>query len=996
MQAEALVEAVRKVVRALRYGPRELVLATIGALLLGLPKLLPETPEVLKPVLVWIPWLGILVLILAAWRIWRKAVAPLPEGKPKPAAIKGPAPFGPQDAELFARLGRNEDLNRLRDWILDDQKPLVALMGESGVGKTSLLRAGLASHLKGDGIPVVYWEALPTDPEAGLLHAVRSAWGDPATVPADFQDLAKAVTTGRKVVVIDQAEQLSPERHGAIFDLLRQVVSANPPYADTWVIAFRREYLPAWRDFELSLPEPVQRRLETLSLRRFPPDAAERVVAVLAEEGGVPVAQKVVEALVESVTVEGRVAPADIGISLLVLSELSADGGEASTFSLDDFRERGGQAGLLTRYLEGLLDPLSEAERREVFKSLLSLIDLDKDQRLAEGRTLPQLEESARPASPARFEQALRFLASGKARVLEEVPEPPLRYRLVHERLIPAIRRLTGVLLAEAEQAGLALERAYRVWSRDRKPRYLLSGRELKQAARFREQLAWGDDADEKRKYLRLSLRQRNRLWLSAALILAVLGGGIHLYSEHRSEEATYRNLLESWGLPPDLLDRLDQIEELTLPGTVTRVDWLRKAHQLRSLSIEEGDLASLEGLPEGLRSLKVGVSTSRALPKSLISLQISSIAPVSLKNLPKGLLLLDVDTDWQNINQIPSSIKTLKLRLLNEAGPTKRLDLTRFEHLRSLSLSGSVKELLLPKKLRSLTLQGFHAESLVALPRSLQALNCEPCEPDLLRAWPMNGRHLSVRIEEPGDMAAISPSVTSLRVPGYLLPKQELPNLGILSIVIERGDPTSKLDSLPPSLRRLRINAREAFGFGSPSTLELRLPQGLTALWVSSNRKLRFADGLPRSLKKLVLYAPRFENVQQFPADLTSLTYVGPTLQSLPASLRHLSFGGSSVSPAAIVSLKDLQQLELSGEFSELPQGLDSLADLNIWKAEIGLRNLPSNLTSLTLRPNQWVLAGELHKLPPGLISITLGPGPVNTLTGMPESVVSLHFYSD
>jgi hypothetical protein len=55
------------------------------------------------------------------------------------------------------------------------------------------------------------------------------------------------VASGRRIVVIDQAEQLSPEGHPRIFELLRQVAAGDPPYRATWVVAFRREFLPVWR-----------------------------------------------------------------------------------------------------------------------------------------------------------------------------------------------------------------------------------------------------------------------------------------------------------------------------------------------------------------------------------------------------------------------------------------------------------------------------------------------------------------------------------------------------------------------------------------------------------------------------------------------------------------------------------------------------------------------------------------------------------------------------
>ena len=39
-----------------------------------------------------------------------------------------------------------------------------------------------------------------------------------------------------------------------------------------------------------------------------------------------------------------------------------------------------------------------------------------------------------------------------------------MRYRLPHERLIPALYRLTGKLLAEVDQAKLKFQNAFQAW----------------------------------------------------------------------------------------------------------------------------------------------------------------------------------------------------------------------------------------------------------------------------------------------------------------------------------------------------------------------------------------------------------------------------------------------------------------------------------------------------------------------------------------------------
>jgi hypothetical protein len=967
LKPEGFVEAVRKVVQTLRYGPRELTLATFGLLLLALPSVLPKEQGFFKPVLAWLPWVGVLLLAVAAWLIWRKVVAPVPEGKPKPAAIKGPAAFGPHDAELFARLGRNEDLDRLRDWILDDQKPLVALMGESGVGKTSLLRAGLESHLKGDAVQVIYWEALPTDPEEGLLHAVQSRWANSTAPPASFATLASAVARGKRVVVIDQAEQLSPDQHRGIFEMLRQVATASPPYAATWVVAFRREYLPVWRDFELGLPEPAQRRFETLSLRRFLPEQAERVIAVLVEEAGMPVEQKVVKALVESIKSEGRVTPADIGISLLALSESSSSGKNAA-LTLENFRDHGGQASLLTQYLEWLLKKyFLEAEQQEILQGLLFLIDLGNDQRLSEGRTPQELEKAARPANQHRFEAALRFLASGRARVLEEVPEPPLRYRLIHERLIPAIRRLTGILLVEVEQAGVLLERAYRIWSRDRKARYLLSGRELRQVLRFRDQLTWGDDTDQKQEFLRLARHHRNRLWLSVAVVLMAVGLVSYLYSEHQSKVAAERALLSSWKLPPDLLDYLEQIEDLALPGGVTRFDWLKKAHRLRSLTIEDSPLASLEGLPEGLRSLTIRAAGRQLprLPPGLASLDINLVVS-NPADLPRSLSSLSATFDVSTLRKthLPNTLRSLDLKLVNVLDEGLAVDFSYLVNLNSLSihtLQGyplHLKGNNFPNNLRSLKLSNVEIDNWRGLPSGLEFLSCS-CSPHP-DSLPKALKRLELLF--PDKLTITGPPLHSLYIRDTNLPP--LPLIGLSKLYLHLTNVES-LRRLPPTLRHLAL-------YAEPSIRELRyLPKELAILeLVPYSPILEFTEGLPSGLKDLRLGGNR-SSLPTLPEGLLSLSYLAPLTTPLPASLRSLTVEADDQHLQFLAPLSALKRLVLYGKITKLPANLRSLEVLDI------------SLTDIR----------TLQALPPSLISLTLNAGQVETLKGLPQTVVSLKF---
>jgi len=996
--ANLFVEQVRKLVRVLRYGSREAVLALVGFLLFGAARWLKELkelpPEIPKQVQTWtsvsLYAAGGLCFLLAARQIWRKVTAPLPAGgEPRLPALKGAASFGPKDADLFARLGRDAELERLRDWILDDQRPLVVLMGESGIGKTSLLRAGLAHVLEKDGLLVIYWEAMPAEPEASLLHTVRSDWGSTEGLPDSFPALATAVASSPHVVVIDQLEQLSPEEHAAMFGLLREILLENPPYKSTWIVAFRRKDAATWFDFELTLPEHALARVrEKLSIHRFKPSDARRVVAVLAEEAGLPIEHRVVGELIDGITDAGGVSPVDIGITLLGLGELTGEDGRVS-FSLENFRVSGGQTGLLTRYLERVLSQLADAEKNEVLLALLSLADFEKDLRVAKGRELTALEKTAKPVSPGRFAAALKYLAS-TARVLENVAAPSAepRYRLIHERLISAVEVLNGVLLAEAQKAGRLFEKAYREWSREKRRKYLLAGRDLRQVVRSLGQFPWGDEETGKREFLRKSTRQR---WIARALVagacaaLLGLGSWLRISLEKKGVESE----LAAWRLPIDLGERLDQLEELDLSG-ITSVEWLGKATKLRTLTIHKSQLKTLDGLPAGIQSLSITDSETRDVknwPKSLQVLDLATTPSPSLSTLPRNLRSLTLsDSQLSSLSGLPPTLQSLTLY----AGGLS-------------SLSG------LPPTLQSLTLYADGLSSLSGLPPTLQSLTLYEDHLSSLSGLPSTLRSLTLYEYNLSGFSSVPLTLQALALSGVGL--YRLPNLPstLQSLAIYSPDLPS-LAGLPPTLQSLTLShTMVTFGPSgrvfavSPSTFRSftfpSLPPMLQALSLSDIQLSSLSD-LPPKLQSLSLS-------DAFDFQISSLTELPPTLRSLnisianpssltglPPSLRSLAFYAADLSSLPSLSglPPNLRTLDLS--YANLPNLLGlpaSLQSLNLAHAHASrLTGLPPNLKSLNVAGTG---IRSLEGLPPNLEELSLNRSQVETLKGLPQSVRVLRF---
>ena len=248
--------------------------------------------------------LGVIALAYGVVRVWQLVNPPeLPPAKDRPSAIKGPMAFTEADGDLFRKLGRESELQKLLGLMLDDQVLMVVVRGASGAGKTSLLRAGL-KHILGDRAIFHYWEAVPAEPDKGLLRAVQEKWPDGAAKPATLVELVNpSDALGRQshVIVLDQFEQLRGNRK--IFQILRRIIrDSRPPHRITWVIAFRREFSADWLDFISPEQENGVRPPQDVSLQLFTAERAREVIGQLINESDLKesIEQSVINNLVEA------------------------------------------------------------------------------------------------------------------------------------------------------------------------------------------------------------------------------------------------------------------------------------------------------------------------------------------------------------------------------------------------------------------------------------------------------------------------------------------------------------------------------------------------------------------------------------------------------------------------------------------------------------------------------------------------------------------------
>lgn len=152
-----------------------------------------------------------------------------------PNPYRGLEPFDERHAEIFH--GRDDDIARLADAVR--ARPIVAVIGHSGTGKSSLLRAGLLPLLRGEGTRVAEFRPLPRC--SGLfsfalvlafLRYPQAPGEEQFRWAAEFADrppddgvvsaVAREIAPG-SVVLVDQFEEMAAEDPGAAREFLRLV-----------------------------------------------------------------------------------------------------------------------------------------------------------------------------------------------------------------------------------------------------------------------------------------------------------------------------------------------------------------------------------------------------------------------------------------------------------------------------------------------------------------------------------------------------------------------------------------------------------------------------------------------------------------------------------------------------------------------------------------------------------------------------------------------------
>jgi len=478
--------------------------------------------------------------------------APLVESSPYP----GLSAFTEAEAELF--YGREKEVSALWDRIRE--QTMLAVIGSSGAGKSSLVRAGIAAG-RPEG-----WAALVTTPGASPMRSLARALAarmepDPEAVQAflDFEDPEVALQLfsrwrarhGEALVVVDQFEELftlcPPEIQAGFATFLGRLADEGCVHV---LLSLRDDFLIRCREHP-SLAPVFEHLTALISLtgedlrRALEEPARQRGYAF--EDGSL--ARDMVKGA------EGARAPLPL-LAFAAAQLWDGRDGEGRVLTRAAYDAIGGVAGALARHAEQTLERIGPEKTPAVRELFRNLVTAQGTRAVAEREALLSVFPEPEVAVPVLDALISARLLTSYENDQDDEGSGAQRIEITHESLLESWPRLVRWQAQEAEGALLRdqLRQASRLWDEKGRPDDLLwSGTPWLEYRAWRARYPGGLSAAEEdfaRAMAVLANRRRRRrraaaiAAVAAAALVAIVTSLLWRRAETETLRAEASNLL--------------------------------------------------------------------------------------------------------------------------------------------------------------------------------------------------------------------------------------------------------------------------------------------------------------------------------------------------------------------------------------------------------------------------------------------------------------------
>lgn len=337
---------------------------------------------------------------------------------------KGLAAFDDSDLDTLFFFGRSGERDVVVANLLASR--LTVLYGESGVGKSSLLRAAVLRALRAAA------------PDAAV--AFHDAW----SLPAD-EAIAAVRETEEGYLVLDQFEEYFLYEDGRLLDELPELLRSSRVHV---LVSLREDALARLDVFKAALPQIFanQLRLDHLdcaAARSAIVGPLERWREVTGET--VTIEPALVDAILDEVATDGRVEAPYLQLVLERIWDAEREAG-SDVLRLEMLREVGGAATIVSDHVEQALAALPEDQQR-VVASVVEHLVTPSGTKIA--HRLPDLAEYA-SVPEQRLARVLERL--GRERIVRSVDGSD-RYEIFHDVLAEPLTVWRAARDVEVERA---------------------------------------------------------------------------------------------------------------------------------------------------------------------------------------------------------------------------------------------------------------------------------------------------------------------------------------------------------------------------------------------------------------------------------------------------------------------------------------------------------------------------------------------------------------
>lgn len=378
----------------------------------------------------------------------------------------------------IAASGRLQDVNRLIERIGRPDHKLTVIYGQSGVGKSSLVQAGLLPALKQrsvearDVVPVLLqvYTDLAKALGSSFVESIEEVRGLSFplfldTMAAFTQELRKNVDSNfLTVLIFDQFEEFffaykDPTQRLPFFEFIRDCL--NIPYVKI-ILSLREDYLHYLLECNRlakldAIDSNILDKKILYYLGNFSPEDARSVIESLTETSQFYLEPPLIDELVRDLASNlNEVRPIELQV---VGAQLQTE----KITTLAQYQERGPKEELVGHFLEEVVKDCGQNNEQFTKLVLYILTDENNTRPL---KTRAELEADL-ALEPERLDLILKILV--KSGLVFQVPGFPAdRYQLVHDYLVPFVRqqqseRLIKELEKEKEQRKLTEEKLNKV-----------------------------------------------------------------------------------------------------------------------------------------------------------------------------------------------------------------------------------------------------------------------------------------------------------------------------------------------------------------------------------------------------------------------------------------------------------------------------------------------------------------------------------------------------